>query len=197
MAGQQSTFGVVAVIMMIGVFILYRQEVKCKCAGGQTPGSPDAPAALSARELNLRERELNPHTHKAGSWFSGETGENCDTTCEDVGMVCTMQQLHAHNRDVNSSAKISAMALLAGSTTASSCRATHLSAKDVPNWSPGMCYVSGSARARSTFSCDTKPANFRHRLCYCHPPAGKTMIGCQYTTHAHTHTHTRTRALHT
>ena len=51
--GQQSAFGGVAVIMLIGVFILYRQELKS--AGGQTP------AALSVREreLNLRERELN------------------------------------------------------------------------------------------------------------------------------------------
>ena len=56
MASRESALAV-AVIMMIGVFILYRQAATS--ATGQTPVSLDTLEHLRERELNLQEQELN------------------------------------------------------------------------------------------------------------------------------------------
>jgi len=109
-------------------------------------------------------------------WYDGGERRSCDEGCQAVGLVCTEEQLFAHNHEVDSTQKImDLVAELGGSTYAQHCDQMFGTADDVPNWSLGVCHGSSPSRALATWSCSARPRGFhperpKHRLCYCHNP---------------------------
>jgi len=107
-------------------------------------------------------------------WYDGGEGGSCEESCLAVGLVCTEEQLFAHNSDVDSTEKILALVdELGGETPVQECDQVWGTADDVPNWSLTVCHGSSPSRALSTFSCSARPRGGSHpkrRLCWCHSP---------------------------
>lgn len=109
-------------------------------------------------------------TELEDGWYDGGEDQSCDQGCAAVGLVCTEEQLSAHNSDVDTSEKVKALiSAVAGVTTDDSCSGDYGTSKGVPNWTPTACCHS-TDRSFSTFDCAKTPTAGRekHRLCYCH-----------------------------
>lgn len=132
------------------------------CATGAEAAEATAEAARQAA-LVLRE-----------GWYDGGEGKSCDEGCQAQGLVCSEEELLAHNHEVDSTEEmLTLVEQLGGETWVQDCDETWGTADDVPNWSLGVCHRSSSARALSTFSCSARPRggfHAKHRLCYCHNP---------------------------
>jgi len=142
------------------------------CAGGSAAARGVATAAAFAAELLLA---AGAPPAPAEGWYDAGAGRSCAEGCREAGLVCTEEQLLAHNDEVDSSEEV--LALLAGAgggTGARHCLIAWGWAADVPNWSAAACHRSASSRSLSTFDCAARPKGGllpKHRLCYCHVPA--------------------------
>jgi len=138
------------------------------CAGGPGAAQGTAAAAAFATEQLLAAASPAP----AEGWFSAGAGRSCDEGCREAGLICTEEQLLAHNDEVDSSDEVLALvARVGGATGARRCHARWSAADDVPNWSAGGCHLSSGSRSLSTFDCAARPRGGwlpKHRLCYCH-----------------------------
>jgi len=142
------------------------------CVGGA--GAVEA-AAGAAETLTERLSAAGPPpAPNADGWYDGGPRKSCDEGCGERGLVCSEEQLRAHNGDVDSPEKVRALiGDVGGNTFAQVCDQTWGSADDVPNWWLGGCHGSVASRSLSTFSCSARPRGTalpKHRLCYCHAP---------------------------
>ncbi|KAK3232876.1 hypothetical protein CYMTET_56800 [Cymbomonas tetramitiformis] len=110
-------------------------------------------------------------------WYDGGAGASCNAGCAMAGLVCTEEQLHAHNGDVDSSAEVLALITqVGGSTSDTDCGSYYATSKDVPRWTSSVCHRSAVGRALSTFNCGDAPSSDKHRLCYCHAAASSRTV---------------------
>jgi hypothetical protein len=110
-------------------------------------------------------------------WYVGKARASCSATCFDAQLVCTEEQLEAHNDDVDTTSKIDAIIIAkTGNARPGSrqCSSLFWTNSDAPNYHSkyfdGDCHLSKAGRALTTFNCDTQAttADDKHRLCYCH-----------------------------
>lgn len=137
-------------------------------------GAANATASTLQHVAEAIEAALPPD-----GWYDSGARKSCDEGCEALGLVCTEEQLLAHNGDVDTSEEVLRMIRdVAGGTGDADvqlgiCDPQWGEADDVPNWSAGGCHQSSSSRALSTFNCAVAPRGgwqAKHRLCYCHAP---------------------------
>jgi len=140
-------------------------------------GGPEAAKAAVGAAETLAERLLAagpPPAPRPDGWYDGGAQRACDEGCGELGLVCSEEQLRAHNGDVDSPEKVFALVgEVGGNTNAQTCDETWGEADDVPNWWAGGCHASIASRSPSSFSCAARPRGTRlpkHRLCYCHAP---------------------------
>jgi len=149
------------------------------CAMGQEAANGASAAARRAEAV--LEAAGEPEPLPADGWYDGGAGQSCDEGCGVLGLICTEEQLLAHNADVDTSEEVVELVTrLAGGTWlwSSMCTLHWAEEDDVPNWSAGVCHPSSSTRALSTFNCAARPRGGwlpKHRLCYCHAPIQATV----------------------
>ena len=112
-------------------------------------------------------------------WYIAEPVTNCETTCQNVGLTCTVEGMMAYNGDVDTSEKvISLIGSLGKSVTATSCSLFYTTATDSPLLSKkgDFCHLSSPNKTAGDFSCLARPGNHaeKQRLCYCHKGNNQT-----------------------
>lgn len=131
------------------------------------PGAANATSMVAQREM----RELRMEGAPEG-WHSGDAWKSCDEACAERGLVCTEEELFAHDHEVDTSAEVlELVGRLNGNASTDNCAPQFGTATDVPNWGQGHCFHSEASRNLSTFDCAAKPRGGvrpKHRLCYCH-----------------------------
>jgi len=137
----------------------------------------DVAKATVTRTASAIQEALPPN-----GWYDGGERMSCDEGCNALGLVCTEEQLLAHNGDVDTTDKVlQKIAEVGGKTNIGVCDPQWGEADDVPNWSAGGCHESSPSRAISTFNCAATPRGGlipKHRLCYCHAlTQGTAMLG--------------------
>jgi len=146
------------------------------CVGG--PGAIEVVSAAAKQATAALEAAgpppALPPARSPDGWYDGGAQKSCDEGCRAVGLVCTEDQLRAHNADVDAPEKVRGLiGQVEGKTWARACDQTWGSADDVPNWWLGGCHASEASRRASTFDCAARPRGTllpKHRLCYCHAP---------------------------
>jgi len=146
------------------------------CVGG--PGAIEAVTTAAKQATEALEAAgpppVLPPARSPDGWYDGGAQKTCDEGCQAVGLVCTEEQLRAHNADVDTPEKVRGLiGQVEGKTWARACDQTWGSADDVPNWWLGGCHASEASRRASTFDCAARPRGTllpKHRLCYCHAP---------------------------
>jgi len=140
------------------------------CVGG--PEAIEAVAATARLVTEWAEAAGAPPSAAPDGWYDAGPQKTCDEGCQAVGLVCTEEQLRAHNSDVDSPGKVRTLIRqVGGKTLARKCDQTWGSEDDVPNWWLGGCHGSVASRPSSSFSCAARPRGTllpKHRLCYCH-----------------------------
>merc|ERR1719277_2519605 len=97
----------------------------------------------------------HPEIKPAGWYLDIGMRQSCDVTCGNRGLVCTEDQLMAHNGDVDTGAELNKLVeRVAGASTLDgvwqpkiTCNkylTGHGSNKDVPTYNSGACYVSSA-----------------------------------------------------
>jgi len=115
----------------------------------------------------------------SSGWYDGGQDQNCNTGCQQRGLVCTDDQLFAHNSAVDSSSDVLTLMNQVGAiSSATSCNGAYGTSPGIPEWNHGGsdCYYSQPLRALSSFSCSAIPTQgfAKHRLCYCHESPAPT-----------------------
>ena len=105
-------------------------------------------------------------------WYISPINKNCDTACKKHGLICSKNELHSHNLEVDSSGELLRLIRQSGGSTAASvCSGAYGSEPDVPVFNAEFCLYSSSSRSIATFNCSrvsAPEAQQKHRLCYCH-----------------------------
>lgn len=108
-------------------------------------------------------------------WYDSGEKDSCVPVCENCGLVCSEEQLMAHNAEVDTDEEVLAMiTTLKGTTAAQFCNPHYGTEAPVPNWNAEACFLSDKDRNISTYSCNAVPTPGKHRMCYCHPPVPTT-----------------------
>ena len=142
------------------------------CLGG-VPGSKgsDSPGLWGAPDAAIKNNQ-ELWRSVGGGWYIGEVRASCDTSCQNLGLICTEDGLKSHNHEVDSPEKVLELVKsLNGGITTTSCPGYYGQSADTPTISAkkNICY--SSAANKLSFSCSAKHDNFedKQRLCYCHP----------------------------
>eukprot|EP00931_Biecheleriopsis_adriatica_P033276 TRINITY_DN19318_c0_g1_i1.p1 TRINITY_DN19318_c0_g1~~TRINITY_DN19318_c0_g1_i1.p1 ORF type:complete len:138 (+),score=10.27 TRINITY_DN19318_c0_g1_i1:2-415(+) len=110
-------------------------------------------------------------TMVAAGWYASGVERSCSEGCAALGLICTEDDLHMHNGDVDTSDAVKALINGAGgSTNDDMCEATYGTSPDVPQWKQNVCHRSVVNRPLSTFDCTQRPlpaGQGKQRLCYC------------------------------
>jgi len=142
------------------------------CVGGAE--AAEAAAATAEHMTRQIEAAGEPAAPKPDGWYDGGAQRSCDEGCQAQGLVCTEEQLRAHNSDVGTSEELLAkIRQVGGDTLAPVCGQLWGEEDDVPNWFVGGCHGTLPSRPPSSFSCAARPRGTRlpkHRLCWCHAP---------------------------
>ena len=106
-------------------------------------------------------------------WYIGASGASCTETCTGNALLCTDQQMMAHNSEVNSDSEMMIKKAQLGFTgsSASSCTDGDRFAQEAPYFTSTECRYKNlnSKYQRDKYNCTASDA-VKYRLCYCHPP---------------------------
>ena len=149
------------------------------------PGDTEPPttqAPSRSPSAPTQSQTLDPSSRQPG-WYAsratftdsdGTHGLSCDASCAEVGLICTEEQLRAHNGEVLTSEQVIRLVrtLYPGSGfDPNGCNGNELAQADVPNFggmSSTECHVSGANRPASSYHCNSAAPHQRYRLCWCH-----------------------------
>merc|ERR1711862_672675 len=107
-------------------------------------------------------------------WFIAKPLKSCDTACQEVGLICTVEKMRADNQDVDTSEKLlSLIKSLGEEVNATNCNYLYYgSFSDTPLFSKKDNFCIASAQNKDSFSCSVSaknpPSQEKQRLCYCH-----------------------------
>ena len=103
-------------------------------------------------------------------WYASEPDQSCDSACEAVELMCSADEIHKRNHQIDSAEEVVGLVGMAGEQTAMDCQ-NDASNPAVPYFSLDKCTMSVPDRPLELFNCSAVVANSQ-RLCYC------TTLGC-------------------